>query len=635
MPGADFAAATVTMTQLGCPNNTPVATVIQNRSGQLIWVPTGMPAFSTDGWGTHPVPAADTVYHVQIDNVSVGGVAASFAYDVIVIDPAAALPAPTNWNGSTSSDWNQCSNWSNRRAPLSIDDVTIAPEPPNSPVVAAGAASARTLTLASGAGLALTGGTLSIYGHWQEQGAARTTAGFGRVVFRGRAAQTLQMSPGSTLPTTSIGDGATPSQVTLGSNVEFRGSLTIGPGANLDANTRTLRLSGDWHDQNPGYGFVPGTSTVIFGGAMQTATKTTISTPLPLQAFDQFSGCCTGAVPAGWSNPGFNYYQGPLGFSSPTANRWFDRLDAWLLGPAMVLQAGALYEVQYKVAAVGSSPIPDQNITGAYGTVQDRVAMTNIIAGPVAETTTTLQPRSYSFTPPASGTYYLGLRSQQKGGAFTAFDDISVSGSGLLAFYNLTLASGTTAFEEDVRVNGALVIDAGATASLGAKAMTVEGTVTNNGRLRQLRDVPASGTTELLRIRNAAGSADPYWGVSITPEAGGLGPTVVTIAGNQACGPTNSVKRCFTIAPTTPAVATIRFFSDTGEANGNFAPNVWRFTGAAWEMQTFVSRNTASNPSSVTAGRIGTYTPFALGDQAPNGRPPWSAAWLPLVSRGN
>ncbi|PAW68329.1 MAG: hypothetical protein B9S34_02735 [Opitutia bacterium Tous-C1TDCM] len=85
-PGADFSAATVTMTRAGQPvavAREPLSSVSVGEP-TLVWVYGGLDsAVDTP----HPKPAADTVYTVTIGNVRIAGATRSFTYDVVVFDP--------------------------------------------------------------------------------------------------------------------------------------------------------------------------------------------------------------------------------------------------------------------------------------------------------------------------------------------------------------------------------------------------------------------------------------------------------------------------------------------------------------------------------------------------------------------
>ena len=85
-PGADFSAATVTVTRDG----TPVATTLEPLAANigeptLVWSLAGTNPVSGDA---HAPPAADTPYLVNIANVRVGGTTRNFTYTVTVFDPA-------------------------------------------------------------------------------------------------------------------------------------------------------------------------------------------------------------------------------------------------------------------------------------------------------------------------------------------------------------------------------------------------------------------------------------------------------------------------------------------------------------------------------------------------------------------
>jgi uncharacterized protein YkwD len=82
IPGANFAGASVVMRR----GTTDIALTLQqlpNGYGDntLAWTPQGL---------SGGAPATDTAYHVEVSNVVVGGQTRNFAYDVTIIDPAAA-----------------------------------------------------------------------------------------------------------------------------------------------------------------------------------------------------------------------------------------------------------------------------------------------------------------------------------------------------------------------------------------------------------------------------------------------------------------------------------------------------------------------------------------------------------------
>lgn len=86
-PGANFAAATVTMTRNGASVPVQIQSRTDNGYGEntLIWVPDNLNANVTE---PTPRPVSDTSTHVTVANFTAGGSTKSFSYDVIVFDPA-------------------------------------------------------------------------------------------------------------------------------------------------------------------------------------------------------------------------------------------------------------------------------------------------------------------------------------------------------------------------------------------------------------------------------------------------------------------------------------------------------------------------------------------------------------------
>lgn len=85
-PGANFAAASVTVSQSG----TAIPVTLEPLSGgmgenTLVWRLNAMSDNAT--WAK---PSSDTTYQVTVNNVVVGGVSRSFTYDVIIFDPQVA-----------------------------------------------------------------------------------------------------------------------------------------------------------------------------------------------------------------------------------------------------------------------------------------------------------------------------------------------------------------------------------------------------------------------------------------------------------------------------------------------------------------------------------------------------------------
>ncbi len=69
-----------------------------------------------------------------------------------------------------------------------------------------------------------------------------------------------------------------------------------------------------------------------------------------------------------------------------------------------------------------------------------------------------------------------------------------------------------------------LTVQAGAVLTIAQSGLiNVNGVVVNNGTLAQIKDAPASATTEFLHLTDATGTTDKYHGVDITPTDGATG----------------------------------------------------------------------------------------------------------------
>jgi hypothetical protein len=105
-PGADFSAATVTMTENGVPIGTRKEAVSAGAGeNTLVW----FPGAYTDGmaWAR---PSTDTRYQVQLNGVRINGVERNFSYTVTVFDPDVATQA-LNLTGSDTAQVGQVSTY--------------------------------------------------------------------------------------------------------------------------------------------------------------------------------------------------------------------------------------------------------------------------------------------------------------------------------------------------------------------------------------------------------------------------------------------------------------------------------------------------------------------------------------------
>jgi hypothetical protein len=131
--------------------------------------------------------------------------------------------------------------------------------------------------------------------------------------------------------------------------------------------------------------------------------------------------------------------------------------------------------------------------------------------------------------------------------------------------------------------------------------------------------VPDGTSTELLYLRNLAGTEIKYYGVDILPTSGGMGATAVTVYGNRPCtGGAPTVQRCFEISPTMPQTADITFYYRDDEENGQDTARAWHWVDSGWELQGFGGRDRSGVENNwVRATDVVSYSPFALSNEAP------------------
>ncbi|MBJ6110911.1 T9SS type A sorting domain-containing protein, partial [Hymenobacter sp. BT523] len=106
------------------------------------------------------------------------------------------------WNGSVSTDWYTAANWTGG-LPTATLDALIPAGAPRYPLIAAGTATAKTLTLAAGASLAHSGGTLDLKGNYVNNGTLTATGG--TFALTGAASQAVGGSALSTFWNLSVG----------------------------------------------------------------------------------------------------------------------------------------------------------------------------------------------------------------------------------------------------------------------------------------------------------------------------------------------------------------------------------------------------------------------------------------------
>lgn len=572
----------------------------------------------------------------------------------IQVDAAAAASTPATWLGNTSS-WNTASNWSTNQMPSRITNVTIPASPSggNFPMVDANAA-VYDLTIADGARITMTTPyTFNVSGNWIVLGGGAFNAATGTVVFRGDRPQTITMTNNADdhFHHLQIGDGGTGQTVSLGSDLNVDGDLTIKAGATLAGGNRTINVGGDWQEDL--VGFSAQTSSVVFNGPTHSLNRQITTTTVITQNFTDYdgypNGSFTNGAPAGWTTaqygngtPGYNtwwfgnYAGGPnqSPYSGGFALRWRDgtatTIDAWLFSPPLSLRSGVLYQLQFRYGVFSAGD--PQTISAHLGSGPSSSSMTTQLVNLANASNTSWLTSTTTFTVAVDGTYYLGFRdydaSANTYGA--GLDNISLSGAADLTFYDLSVTgssqatlSGHTVIQHNLNVN------AGSTLDLDTHSLTVDGTLTNNGTLRQTKNV--AGPTEFLHIQNAAGTVDKYFGVNITPTSTALQTTTVEIKGNQTGGCTTNpadalLFRCFTITPLSAQSADIRFYYTEAERNGQIANalKLWHYNGPppSWVQVGAPYLYSESGATCTTAGgtacwlqatAVSTYSPFSIG----------------------
>jgi len=127
------------------------------------------------------------------------------------------------WTGATSTAWALGSNWSGGVVPSATDDVTIPAGLTNYPVVSTAAPTARTVTVSTGASLAVAnGGTLTLTGNLVNNGTF-TAVDNASVALSGSATQSVGGSATTQFRNLTVGA----SGATLSGRVEIQRLLTL------------------------------------------------------------------------------------------------------------------------------------------------------------------------------------------------------------------------------------------------------------------------------------------------------------------------------------------------------------------------------------------------------------------------
>ncbi len=362
------------------------------------------------------------------------------------------------WTGGSGANWGTAGNWTintgvpgsttpTNRVPRGIDNLLIENGLGTYPIISSGTPEAREVLIESGATLNMTGGILNVGWRWEDNGGL-TGAG-GTIVFGGPLGVNVTSGSSSTFNNVQIGDGGSTTTVTVNSNLDINGNVLIQPGADFEGGGNTIRVAGDWTDN--GTSFVPGAGTVIFDGTtQQTMDKATSTSTLLDEDFQAYTGsCCTSVLPDGWATADGSWYQGDmLAGGVSTANRWRNQTDAYLFSSALSMKQCTSYQLDYKYAARqnyydGDGTLSTQTFHVVIATAQTSASVAGTIGTAVTSAGTTLAGDSKTFTLNglglASGTYYIGFRAMQTGDDYGIIDDVILTGSRDLTFYNLQI----------------------------------------------------------------------------------------------------------------------------------------------------------------------------------------------------
>ena len=133
----------------------------------------------------------------------------------------------TTWNGSMSSEWNDCRNWSYGQMPTTTISAVLPGNILNVPVVPTGTAVVKDVNIGGNNGLELSsGGTLQVYGSWVNTSAASILAG--TVAFVGTTNQGINQP--STTRFSTVAVNKTAGNLNLAQNMGISTALTLTSG---------------------------------------------------------------------------------------------------------------------------------------------------------------------------------------------------------------------------------------------------------------------------------------------------------------------------------------------------------------------------------------------------------------------
>jgi len=225
-------------------------------------------------------------------------------------------------------------------------------------------------------------------------------------------------------------------------------------------------------------------------------------------------------------------------------------------------------------------------------------------------------------------------------GDFTRNGGVFTAQSGTVTF------DGTATQTLDIDTNGLhfydVTVNSDATLVV-QRDFLADGTLTNNGTLQQIKDIPRGHGANFLYMGD-------YGGLAITSFSGDMGATTVTIRGNQDCttNPDETVKRCFDIAPGNTSgldvLMEFRFLGSELSDNDCDALNVYHWNGSAWAAAGTldtdwgydgrVCADEGSDPFySVRVIHVTNFSPFVLSDDEEPGGNPTAVTLRSLIAR--
>jgi hypothetical protein len=292
--------------------------------------------------------------------------------------------------------------------------------------------------------------------------------------------------------------------------------------------------------------------------------------------------------------------------------------------------AGGTLQVNYQgttpVVVTGNvnlSPSIVSNTGGGFGGTTSTVGAVTVKGNIASSSTNTPQP---IFNNTGTNTLIMGGTTAQ---TIDVADNVTILTGATLRIANgadvaLVPTSGTG---RAYKLGGTLTVDGGGSFGLGQNTLTVETAVTNNGTIKQTKDVNSTSQFDFVWLKNATSSTTNYYGVSITP-ASALGLTTVSISGNQVCSQANGypVKRCFVVNPTTTANSTVTFYYSQAEMqSGQTATSLkaWKYNGSSWSQAgsgtTASSCTTNQLNCTVAVTGVSAYGPPIEGGEASSG----------------